>query len=151
MRAKNGSLVPGPASDHLRPHQVVAVERAAQHTGFIDDQNAGDAVLLHHFSSLHRQCIAPDGSRTGVHDITRLQRAQIDALKAEPWRAVYLLEPLKADTSRYVQNSVANWLNDAAKSHPVFVRDLLTRWQTESPTAATGYIVRRGMRSCAAR
>src|SRR4029450_9347482 len=29
--------------------------------------------------------------------------AQIDALKREPWRALALLEPLKADDRRYVQ------------------------------------------------
>jgi 3-methyladenine DNA glycosylase AlkC len=34
--------------------------------------------------------------------------APIRALQAQPERALHLLEPLRADTSRYVQNSVAN-------------------------------------------
>lgn len=73
--------------------------------------------------------------------------AQIEALKAEPWRAIGLLEPLKADTSRYVQNSVANWLNDASKSQPQWVDEVCARWSRESRAPATQYIVRRALRS----
>ena len=73
--------------------------------------------------------------------------AQIETLKDEPWRALPLLEPLKADESRYVQNSVANWLNDAGKSQPEWVQGLCERWSRESHAAATAYIVRRASRS----
>ncbi len=73
--------------------------------------------------------------------------AQIDALKRSPWRALPLLEPLRADPSRYVQNSVANWLNDAAKSQPGWVREVCARWRRGRPEAATLYIVRRAQRS----
>lgn len=47
--------------------------------------------------------------------------AQIEVLKSEPWRAMPILAPMQADVSRYVQNSVANWLNDASKSQPAWV------------------------------
>ena len=77
--------------------------------------------------------------------------AQIDALKAEPWRASALLEPLKADPSRYVQNSVANWLNDASKTQPQWVDEICGRWLRESDAPATAYIVRRALRTVAAR
>lgn len=73
--------------------------------------------------------------------------AQVEALKAEPWRGLPLLEPLRADPSRYVQNSVANWLNDAAKSQPQWVQEVCERWEAESADAATRYIVRRAQRS----
>lgn len=76
--------------------------------------------------------------------------AQIEALKAEPWRGLPLLVPLRADPSRYVQNSVANWLNDASKTQPQWVDALCERWLAESPVPETAYIVRRARRSLGA-
>ena len=73
--------------------------------------------------------------------------AQIDTLKREPWRGLPLLEPLKADESRYVQNSVANWLNDAAKTQPDWVRQVCDAWGRGKVPPATQYIVRRAQRS----
>lgn len=73
--------------------------------------------------------------------------AQIETLKKEPWRGLPLLEPLRGDASRYVQNSVANWLNDAAKSQPQWVQQVCGRWSRASRDAATAYIVRRAQRS----
>ena len=77
--------------------------------------------------------------------------AQIDALKSEPWRALPLLEPLKADESRYVQNSVANWLNDASKTQPEWVDEICLRWLRESPVPSTQYVARRASRSLSSR
>ncbi|KST66187.1 DNA alkylation repair protein [Mastigocoleus testarum] len=73
--------------------------------------------------------------------------SHIPKLKESPELGLPLLEPLKSDSARYVQNSVANWLNDAAKSKPDWVLNLTNCWLYESNTKETHYIVKRGKRS----
>ncbi|WP_159917602.1 DNA alkylation repair protein [Pantoea sp. 18069] len=73
--------------------------------------------------------------------------AHIAALKQQPGRALPLLAPLRADPSVYVQDSVANWLNDAAKDQPDWVRALCAQWLQGEASAATRRICQRAMRS----
>jgi 3-methyladenine DNA glycosylase AlkC len=75
--------------------------------------------------------------------------AHIERLKCEPELAQRLLEPVRADPDRYVQNSVANWINDAAKSRPDWARAICARWTKRSRSAATAYVVKRGLRTLA--
>ena len=72
--------------------------------------------------------------------------AHIVALKKEPAPGLPILEPLRADENRYVQDSVGNWLNDASKSRPDWVKDVCRIWAAEG-NAYTERICRRGMRS----
>ena len=71
----------------------------------------------------------------------------IEELKQKPELALTILEPLKSDKARYVQDSVGNWLNDASKTKPSFVKELCRRWETESDTKETKYITKKALRT----
>ncbi|WP_284165091.1 DNA alkylation repair protein [Frigidibacter sp. SD6-1] len=73
--------------------------------------------------------------------------AHIAALKSDPEPGRALLSQVRADPARYVQDSTANWLNDAWKSRPDWVEALCAEWAAESPGPATAYIVRRALRN----
>jgi 3-methyladenine DNA glycosylase AlkC len=75
--------------------------------------------------------------------------AHIRPLRQDPSPGLHLLEPLRADSEKYVQDSVANWLNDAAKDRPDWVVALTDRWLAESDRPETHRIVRRARRSLA--
>jgi 3-methyladenine DNA glycosylase AlkC len=71
----------------------------------------------------------------------------LEILKSNPERGIALLTPLMADASRYVQDSVANWLNDAAKSCPDWTRKTCKDWLANNAGKATQRICQRGQRS----
>lgn len=75
--------------------------------------------------------------------------AHIDALKDDPAPGLVLLEPVRSDDADYVRKSVANWLNDASKSTPDWVRATCARWKKESRTKETEIIVKRALRTLA--
>ena len=72
----------------------------------------------------------------------------IGTLKKSPEVALPILEPLRADPAPYVQDSLGNWLNDAGKDQPDWVRELCRRWLEEMPNDPnTTRIVARALRS----
>ena len=106
----------------------------------------GESLRLLMGFSLHRDA----NIRRFASEITRPRGVwcnHIPALKENPEFGLPLLEPLRCDGSIYVRNSVGNWLNDASKTKPQWVQDLCKRWEKESPTRETAYIIRRGLRT----
>lgn len=71
----------------------------------------------------------------------------IEALKQNPELGLPILETLKSDKVKYVQDSVGNWLNDASKTQPKFVKEICQRWETESNTKETKYITKKALRT----
>ena len=61
--------------------------------------------------------------------------ASIGLLRKEPQHALPILEALRHDSERYVEDSVANWLNDAAKDQPEWVARLLDTWAKDGVAA----------------
>ncbi|MEO1092941.1 MAG: HEAT repeat domain-containing protein [Pseudomonadota bacterium] len=73
--------------------------------------------------------------------------AHIGLLKAEPALGLPVLEPLRDDDARYVQESVGNWLNDAAKTQPAWVRERMDRWSADTTRPVAPRIARQALRS----
>ncbi len=72
---------------------------------------------------------------------------KIDELKDNPEKGMELLEPLKSDPSKYVRDAVGNWLNDASKTQPNWVKKVCAQWEKDSTTKETQYIIKKALRS----
>jgi 3-methyladenine DNA glycosylase AlkC len=70
----------------------------------------------------------------------------INALKCEPWMARPLLDALAFDQNAYVIRSVGNWLNDASRTHPNWVRTVCSDWR-DLDGSGTSEVRRRACRS----
>jgi 3-methyladenine DNA glycosylase AlkC len=127
------------------PHFIVRETAWIGIRPVIDQQLAACIPLLTAWTK------SPDASlRRFVSESTRPRGVwckHIHALKEEPELGLPLLEPLRSDPSKYVRDSVGNWLNDASKTRKDFVLQICRRWEKESPTKETAYIINRALRT----
>ncbi len=102
------------------------------------------------------KCLVPwTGSRNErlrryASEITRpcgVWCSHIPMLKDQPELGLPILEPLFADASKYVKNSVGNWLNDGSKSQPGWVQATVISWLKRSDSLDTQYIAKRALRT----
>lgn len=115
----------------VRPHLTQTLDTAIAH---LAQWTAEPSERLRRFAS---EALRPRG----------VWCAHIPALKRQPEQALPILCPLRADPSPYVQDSVANWLNDAAKDQPAWVRNLCAQWCAGDTADATHRICQRAQRS----
>lgn len=101
-------------------------------------------------------CLVPwtgsrrENLRRYASEITRpcgVWAAHIPQLKVTPELGLPILEPLRSDRSKYVRNSVANWLNDASKTSGPWVESITNAWKKESPCDETEAIIQRALRT----
>jgi 3-methyladenine DNA glycosylase AlkC len=72
--------------------------------------------------------------------------AHIRELKARPDLGVELLLPVRDDPSVYVRTALANWLNDASKTQPAWVRSVCREWE-RGASKPRRWVIRRALRS----
>ena len=71
----------------------------------------------------------------------------IEILKQEPEKALPILNLLKSDLSKYVQDSVGNWLNDASKTKPDWVMNLCEEWEKDTDIKSTSRMIKKAKRT----
>jgi len=90
---------------------------------------------------LHIRRLASEGVRPRLPWAKRL-----DVFVQQPQPILELIEPLRADPSRYVRMSVANLINDVSKDHPHLVEQLAKRWSKDE-NKLTNWIINHGTRT----
>ncbi len=164
LSAHRSDVVRSWAASALGVAEMDFVERMARIARFADDDNmivreiAWTALRPWIAGDLEASIKALEAWASG--DNANLRRCAVEgtrprgvwtrhiaSLKEDPSQGLPILEPSRAHPSRYVQNAVANWLNDASKTRPDWVEGVCERWSAESPGPETDYIVARGLRS----
>ena len=92
-------------------------------------------------SNEHIRRWASEGSRPLLPWGVRLEN-----IWQQPQLALPILEALRNDSSKYVQKSVANHLNDIGKTHPQLLLDHCEAWNRDG-SDATRWIIRHALRS----
>ena len=90
---------------------------------------------------LHLRRLASEGVRPRLPWAKRL-----NVFIEDPEPILELVEPLRADPSKYVRKSVANLINDVSKDHPKRIETLAAKWSKDGDKH-TDWIVKHGSRT----
>ena len=72
----------------------------------------------------------------------------IKKLKDQPQLAINIITKLNNDDSKYVRDSVGNWLNDASKDNPKWTMKVCQKWQEDLNLGFNkAYIIKRSLRT----
>lgn len=72
---------------------------------------------------------------------------KLDLLIIDPSPLIPILENLKDDSSKYVQKSVANCINDIVKDNPEIAKELLDSWQVDAISKERQWIIKHASRN----
>jgi 3-methyladenine DNA glycosylase AlkC len=141
LAKKIAAIKPFAADDHMGVREWAWMSVRP----FIEDEPAAAIALLTPWATNRDENL-----RRFASEATRPRGVwcnHIEEIKDNPQMGMPILEPLRADNSLYVRNSVANWLNDASKSDPEFVEQTVARWLKESDCKQTQAICTRATRT----
>lgn len=71
---------------------------------------------------------------------------KLDIFIENPAPIIPILDNLKDDTSKYVQKSVANCVNDILKDNPQIGKEIIEKWRNQ-PTNERGWIIKHSLRN----
>lgn len=72
---------------------------------------------------------------------------KLDLLIIDPSPLIPILENLKDDSSKYVQKSVANCINDIVKDNPEIAKEMLDSWQVNAISKERQWIIKHASRN----
>ncbi|MFK7771416.1 MAG: DNA alkylation repair protein [Saprospiraceae bacterium] len=90
----------------------------------------------------HIRRLASEGCRPKLPWASKLQ-----IFINDPSPILPILENLKDDTSKYVQKSVANNMNDILKNNYPIAIDILKKWADQNPTSSQKWIIKHALRN----
>lgn len=72
--------------------------------------------------------------------------SKLDSFIKDPKPLIPILNNLKDDKSKYVQNSVANCINDLIKDNPAIAKSLIEKWNVKSISKERQWIIKHALR-----
>jgi len=131
----------------------ISIKALENYTQYCSSEFAVRPFIINHQDAMMEQMMA--WSKSDNEHVRRLASEgcrpalpwamSLPEFKKDPTPVLPILEQLKTDSSKYVQKSVANNLNDISKTHPQLVAKLAKDWY--GVDERTDWIVKHGCRT----